>query len=174
MKKWKWVVLALAVATISLSWGTVQVRREPGRRGTDDQSLAARQERVFRSRIPTAQRRASAARFKQLRQNQLSKTLASGATMTTLAAPAPDPGGVPHYFGPYPNYANSPLPAGGVGPITINDPGSGYTNPTVVITDLYGIGGRSGEGRHRGPGGQGLRKLVLAKLFETGRSDARL
>ena len=140
MKKWKWVVLALAVATISLSWGTVQVRREPGRRGTDDQSLAARQERVLRSRIPTAQRRAAAARFKQLRQNQLSKTLASGAKMTTLAAPAPDPGGVPHYFGPYPNYANSPLPAGGVGPITINDPGSGYTNPTVVITDLYGIG----------------------------------
>jgi len=140
MKKRKWVLLALATAMISVSWGTVQVRREPNRKGLNDQSLSARQERVLRSRVTTAQRRSAAARFKQLRQNQLSQTLASGARMSVMAAPAPDPGGVPHYFGPYPNYANSPLPAGRVGPITVAAAASGYTNPTVVITDLYGIG----------------------------------
>jgi len=140
MKKRKWVLLALAAAMISLSWGTVQVRREPNRRGTDDQSLSARQEKVMRSRVTAEQRQAAAARFKQLRQTQLSKSLASGAKMSIMAAPAPDPGGIPHYFGPYPNYANSPLPAGGVGPITVVSPGAGYTSPTVVITDVYGVG----------------------------------
>ena len=25
-----------------------------------------------------------------------------------------DPGGIPHYFGPYPNWANSPMPMGSI------------------------------------------------------------
>ncbi|MBP1659439.1 MAG: Fibronectin type domain protein, partial [Candidatus Aminicenantes bacterium] len=141
MNRKKLATLAgLALALISLGWGTDQVLRAPKRDNTRNSEFAARQERVQRTRITTAQRRAAAARFKQLRQNQLSKTLASGARMSVLAAPAPDPGGVPHYFGPYPNYANSPLPAGGVGPVTVVAPGTGYTSPTVVITDLYGVG----------------------------------
>jgi len=48
-----------------------------------------------------------------------------------------DPGGIPHYFGPYPNYANSPLPSGPTTGITVLSGGSGYTSPTVTITDLY-------------------------------------
>jgi FtsP/CotA-like multicopper oxidase with cupredoxin domain len=52
--------------------------------------------------------------------------------------------GVPHYFGPYPNYANSPLPHGGIGTITVDDPGSGYVDtnpPAVTFSDVYGLGG---------------------------------
>jgi FtsP/CotA-like multicopper oxidase with cupredoxin domain len=52
----------------------------------------------------------------------------------------PDPGGVPHYFGPWANWAYSPLPRGGVAEIVLEDGGSGYSNPTVMIMDLYATG----------------------------------
>ncbi|HOE35772.1 MAG: multicopper oxidase domain-containing protein [Chloroflexi bacterium] len=47
---------------------------------------------------------------------------------------------IPHYFGPYPNYANSPMPKGPVGFITVDAAGSGYTNPQVEVLDVYGTG----------------------------------
>lgn len=61
-----------------------------------------------------------------------------------LAAAAPllpgieGPGGVPHYFGPYGNWAFSPLPKGPVSEITLLDGGTGYNNPIVTISDAYG------------------------------------
>ena len=54
--------------------------------------------------------------------------------------PAMDPGGVPHYFGPYPNYAYTPLPKGPVTDITVDNAGSGYKDPIVIIDDVYGTG----------------------------------
>jgi FtsP/CotA-like multicopper oxidase with cupredoxin domain len=110
--------------------------------------------------------------------------LVSGATpgMARVSAPNPDAGPapapaaapslpaspvdetkVPHYFGPYPNWANSPLTApdatvtitgdgtgatavatvganGAVTGITITNPGSGYTSATVDITSANGTG----------------------------------
>ncbi len=39
----------------------------------------------------------------------------------------PDPGGVPHYFGPYGNWAFSPLPKGPVATVTVVDGGTGYS-----------------------------------------------
>lgn len=60
--------------------------------------------------------------------------------MPLTAPAAADPGGVPHYYGPYPNYANSPLPKGGITSVTVTSGGSGYTSPTVTIEDLYGTG----------------------------------
>lgn len=49
--------------------------------------------------------------------------------------------GVPHYFGPYPNYANSPMPKGSIVDIVVDAGGSGYTLPPVVsILDVYGTG----------------------------------
>lgn len=50
------------------------------------------------------------------------------------------PGGVPHYFGPYGNWAFSPLPKGSIGSITVDSGGTGYTDPTVEILDAYGTG----------------------------------
>ena len=49
-----------------------------------------------------------------------------------------DPGGIPHYFGPYGNWAYSPLPTGAVTSVTVDVGGAGYTAPVVAITDLYG------------------------------------
>jgi FtsP/CotA-like multicopper oxidase with cupredoxin domain len=64
-------------------------------------------------------------------------TLASGAA----AQAVPPPNGTPDYFGPYANYANSPLPGGTVASITVTAGGSGYSaHPTVTISDIYGIG----------------------------------
>jgi hypothetical protein len=52
-----------------------------------------------------------------------------------------DPGGIPHYFGPYGNWAYSPLPRGSVASITLEEGGSGYSGtPTVTISDVYGTG----------------------------------
>ena len=55
------------------------------------------------------------------------------------AAPGaiPVPGDTPDYFGPYSNWANSPLPSGSIAAITIVSGGTGYTAPTVTITDVY-------------------------------------
>ena len=51
-----------------------------------------------------------------------------------------DPGGVPHYFGPYANWANSPMPRGPVASITVDSGGAGYTAPNVTIVDVYETG----------------------------------
>ncbi|MBE0518974.1 MAG: right-handed parallel beta-helix repeat-containing protein [Thermoplasmata archaeon] len=51
-----------------------------------------------------------------------------------------DPGGLPHYFGPYPNYANSPLPTGPVATITVDSGGTGYSAPVIELSDVYGTG----------------------------------
>ncbi|MEW6418140.1 MAG: hypothetical protein AB1480_08470 [Nitrospirota bacterium] len=57
-----------------------------------------------------------------------------------MAAAVPDPGGIPHYFGPYANWAYSPLPTGAVTSIMLLSGGSGYTAPVVDILDLYETG----------------------------------
>ncbi len=48
-----------------------------------------------------------------------------------------DPGGVPHYFGPYGNWAFSPLPEGPIATVTVVDGGTGYTAPMVTVDDAY-------------------------------------
>ena len=78
--------------------------------------------------------------------NSLTTTLAGGVAkggIQAAGAPLPGiegPGGVPHYFGPYGNWAFSPLPRGGIAEVTILDGGSGYNNPIIVIDDAYGTG----------------------------------
>jgi len=86
----------------------------------------------FKNKITPAERKAAAVLFQQ----QFQAALAAGAITATAVA---DPGGVPHYFGPYPNWANSPMPAGSVASIKLISGGSGYSaNTTVTIVDLYG------------------------------------
>lgn len=51
-----------------------------------------------------------------------------------------DPGGIPHYYGPFANYANSPMPKGPIGLVTVDEPGTGYTAPTVTILDVFATG----------------------------------
>ncbi|MBI5576275.1 MAG: hypothetical protein HY896_07920, partial [Deltaproteobacteria bacterium] len=64
--------------------------------------------------------------------------LVSGPGQTLAAM---DPGGIPHYFGPYPNWAYSPLPTGPVATVTVTAGGGGYSAATTVdIVDIYGSG----------------------------------
>jgi len=60
-----------------------------------------------------------------------------------LASATLDPLGVPHYFGPIPNYANSPLPSISVSGIALDSGGSGYPDDattTVTLKDIFGTG----------------------------------
>ncbi len=84
-------------------------------------------------RITPAMRKAAAARFKKLRATV-------PTNRRTLAAPPMDPGGVPHYYGPFANYANSPLPTGPVASVTVTNGGEDYTAPVVTINDAYNTG----------------------------------
>lgn len=48
---------------------------------------------------------------------------------------------VPHYYGPYPNWALSPLPSSEISDVTVSNGGTGYSaSPTVTISDTYGLG----------------------------------
>src|SRR5674476_884758 len=90
------------------------------------------------------------------------------AAVQSLAAGIPasetDPSLVPHYFGPYPNWANSPQvlsnavvtftsgggtgaaavatvnpKGGGIDAITVTAPGTGYTSPPDVLIEAAGV-----------------------------------
>ncbi len=101
-------------------------------------------------RIPQSQKLAAAADYKATRdayllQGNLTAQKTPGGYQTagySIAAvpPTMDPGGVPHYFGPFPNYANSPMPMGNISNITVTNGGTGYAAPVVTITDAYFTG----------------------------------
>jgi FtsP/CotA-like multicopper oxidase with cupredoxin domain len=95
-----------------------------------------------KNRITFFQRKAAAENIKAARAMALDK---STGTVTALKATMPSsptmPGGdTPHYFGPYPNYANSPMPKGFITSILVVDQGINYTAPVVEISDVYGTG----------------------------------
>jgi FtsP/CotA-like multicopper oxidase with cupredoxin domain len=85
---------------------------------------------LLQHKVTVADRAAAAARAKALRYQP-------GAVGMKAMLKA---GVSPHYFGPFANYANSPLPTGGVGSITLDAGGSGYSAPVVTIADVYGTG----------------------------------
>ena len=100
-------------------------------------------------KLPTQEEKeAAAANYKEIREAYLKTGIPSlqgdfqiAAAFNGTARPVMDPGGVPHYFGPYPNWANSPMPMGSISNITIDNPGRFYTgNATVTITDAYFTG----------------------------------
>jgi len=116
---------------------------------SDNQNLSANgatpgAELHFRTKRATPEeRRAAAERFKEIYKpaQVLAQAKALAAAQNVSAAPpvfALDPGGVPHYFGPYANWANSPLPKGVITSIAVTDGGSGYTAaPVVIVDDAY-------------------------------------
>jgi len=104
---------------------------------TQDQVYVQKFKRV----APSLQKEAA----KQSRLRGLKPGVAGLATIGTAAAAAPlpgteGPGGIPHYFGPYGNWAFSPMPRGPIAVVTILDGGTGYRNPIIVIDDAYGTG----------------------------------
>jgi hypothetical protein len=85
-------------------------------------------------RITTTQRKAAAAHYKSL------ATEALGAVAAAAPPAVMDQGGITHYFGPYPNWAFSPLPTGPVAGLMLSAGGTGYTAPQVTIEDVYSTG----------------------------------
>ncbi len=77
-----------------------------------------------------AKRKAAAERYKKARNASMGAGISTVAPVVgTLSLPAGmNPGGIPHYFGPYPNYANSPIP-------TITTFGNSLTGPRNTPTD---------------------------------------
>ncbi len=127
MKKKITIFVSLLLALFILDWGIGQGLAQSS--GTKTRVAA----KPSAQKIKPAERRAAAARLKQARSAFLyGKRSVDKAVM--------DPGGIPHYFGPYPNYANSPMPKGPIAALTLNAGGSGYTAPTVLIADAYGTG----------------------------------
>jgi FtsP/CotA-like multicopper oxidase with cupredoxin domain len=124
------------LAVIALAWGITQgFALSPPEK---EKELKYRGGRVTAAEKKEAARRAQALGL---------KPGVAGVTATAPNGdglplpPAPDPGGVPHYFGPYGNWAYSPLPRGPIASITVDVGGSGYSaTPVVTIDDVYGTG----------------------------------
>ena len=110
---------------------------------------------IYKTKILPADREAAAANFKatywptqagNVHPVMIRETAAANpretysATQVGHVHPVMDPGGVPHYFGPYPNWAYTPLPKGPVTGITLDSGGSGYKDPIVMIHDVYDTG----------------------------------
>ena len=101
---------------------------------------------VLKNLTTTAMRKTAAKNFKANHNDAMARAAAQAsavgvANLTTAAAPMFNPGGIPHYFGPYANWVYSPMPKGSIANITLLSGGSGYTTPTVTITDAYNITG---------------------------------
>jgi hypothetical protein len=107
--------------------------------GSDHAILDSRQYLNMKMQLP-AERKAAAKRYKASRDEAVAQARTAATGAAPMIAPSFDPGGIPHYFGPYPNYANSPMPTGSITNITLTSGGSGYVSPTVEISDLYGTG----------------------------------
>jgi FtsP/CotA-like multicopper oxidase with cupredoxin domain len=142
--------LTLAMASIAVVWGVgltySQDRPEPKK--LQQVTPAQRKEAAKRARatglkpgvagIPKARRPGPASTQAGGRVTNLSA--ARGANAAPPLRGTEGPGGIPHYFGPYGNWAYSPLPKGPVVDIAIVDGGTGYNSPLVAIDDAYGTG----------------------------------
>ncbi|NLV31241.1 MAG: multicopper oxidase domain-containing protein [Acidobacteria bacterium] len=131
MKRHKdWIsVRLLFLALMALALGASQVQAQP---------TAKKEKKVtYRGgKLTTQEQKAAAERAAEI------GLLPGAAALESAAAPEgiEGPGGVPHYFGPYGNWAFSPLPKGSIGSIAVDNGGSGYTGPTVEILDVYKTG----------------------------------
>ncbi len=118
-RRYKLIVGAILLAIVVLAASTLAIAA-PNDKGGKDKDKWSKFDKVS-----PAERQAAADRF------------AKTYDPTLMEAAVMDPGGTPHYFGPYPNYANSPLPKGKVVSVTVDAGGTGYSAPVVSITDLY-------------------------------------
>ena len=120
----------------------------------EEQSLSATRQAAKATR-PGTSRAVKKAALKQAADAVLQAWAAPN--LAAAATDPKDPTKIPHYFGPFPNWANSPLAlpdatviitgtgtgatatatvgaGGAITAITVTDPGNGYTNASVQIT----------------------------------------
>ncbi|MCJ7796612.1 MAG: hypothetical protein MUQ56_07585, partial [Thermoleophilia bacterium] len=133
MNKRKFLIFTcLMLAVVVLSWGIDQAWAQPKDPKPKNKVM---EKRLQQQALQAA---AKAARARGV------KPGVAGLTAYTAGTPLPGiegPGGIPHYYGPYGNWAFSPLPQGPIGTLTIDAPGTGYVAGTSVpILDAYGTG----------------------------------
>jgi FtsP/CotA-like multicopper oxidase with cupredoxin domain len=117
----------LLLIALALSWGMSQGWGAPKKKPTRDEVYVKK----FKKIAPSVQKKAAKEARKRGRKPGI-------AGIGPAAVQQPDPGGVPHYFGPYGNWAFSPLPRGPVGTVTVVDGGTGYSaTPSVTVNDAY-------------------------------------
>ncbi len=128
--------LLLAIAVVAWSSGDALAQGQgpkpkPGKPITKDD-----QAKYLGKPVPSEQKAAAtAARARGVKPGKAGTGLAAAAPLP----PPEGPGGIPHYFGPYGNWAFSPLPTGTLNTVvTVDAPGSGYSDtPIVTVTDAY-------------------------------------
>ncbi len=123
------VRLIMMAVAVSLATGVNYAQKPKKDKVTRDQVYKEKFKRI----PPSVQKKAA----KDAAKRGLKPGIAALTAINPMAAQVPAPGGVPHYFGPYGNWAFSPLPKGPVGTITVVDGGTGYTAPTVTVDDAY-------------------------------------
>jgi hypothetical protein len=128
-----------SAANESIELNSIALNSSDSSTQNENVTFDARQYIKMRMQLP-AERKAAAQRYKAAHEEAMALSREAAPGTAPTAAPLFDPGGIPHYFGPYPNYANSPMPTGSIARITLTNGGSGYVNPTVVISDVYGTG----------------------------------
>jgi hypothetical protein len=117
-------------AALATSVGVLAQNKSTKKRVTQYQVYVEK----FKKIAPSLQKQAA----KETAKRGLKPGIAGKGGIGMLATQAPDPGGVPHYFGPYANWAFSPLPKGPVATVTVVDGGTGYSaTPTVTVDDAY-------------------------------------
>ena len=128
MKRQRFLALiSVATALIATTWGF-------------DQAFAGTtktENKITKQRDLNAAKKAAAQRAAKrgLKPGIAGLTTTAATTGVTTAA-VYDPGS-PHYFGPYGNWAFSPLPKGPLATVTVVDGGTGYSAPTVTVNDAY-------------------------------------
>ena len=137
-------IVRAALAALALCWAADRVVQAQSNGKVDENGMPKMRNTT------QAQRKAAAKNKKQAGLRRIgapakgAKGTAGAASLaaTTLAATAP--AATPDYFGPYSNWANSPLPQGPINPVvTMTSLGGGYnaaTPPLVTISDVYGMG----------------------------------
>ncbi len=126
------IIIAILFATLPLDILAAKSNDTPIVNANAGMNMAKKHNAFwYKTHVLPAKREASAANF-------------NAAYLTTQAgqvSPVMDNNStVPHYFGPYPNYAYTPLPKGPVTNITLDNGGNGYKAPIVTIQDVYGTG----------------------------------
>src|SRR5574340_1684599 len=122
------VRLLLVITMLALGIAPAAIAAEPKAAASPDggysaEELQQRVETMKRSYVSQEQREAAALRMKLL-EKVGALGIAGETNITAFTPPAMVPGGVPHYFGPTPNWAYSPL----IRKFVDSLPGVGFAN----------------------------------------------
>ncbi len=155
------ILLGIACALLAVLWAVAPSQAStPTRGGTAPSTVAAAAPHMRHGRVTNAARKAAAARAMAIR------AAAAKSGRAPLKATL-NPAAIPDYFGNVPNFANSPLPAGPIGSITVLERGKGYgTSVKVKIGDIFWGSGKGATARAKVVNG----RIVSIRVVHPGRN----